>query len=348
MPKHLPFNSQYLQNFQVVEQREGNISRFPHTGQLPKLLRALNLEFRAGLPDRIARVDHRAKDYMKIQLEYGAGMFCFHFNKARRDGLSLFVLTDPNRISRISIVQQITEHKQIGGLHRFKFYGGDDFFTEMHLNGRRIGFADHVLDRFSERLPNPIGADLTCFLLSFFGGPVVLMHCNERPAFVCDYQNSIVAFPIRQSDTEYFLPTCLGPDEISRLEPILPPPAYNFYYDPAYKDPKLRNWNTVDYMYEMKNKWDLRTPLSFPQLGTKKKFSWLQLGQTIAEACERSGFKEGSRMVLRDNIPGNCSINLLPGKEEELYDVLEDLKIRRPGGDWEQIAATQKASHPEW
>jgi len=31
MPKHLPFNSKYLQNFQVVEQREGNISRFPAT-----------------------------------------------------------------------------------------------------------------------------------------------------------------------------------------------------------------------------------------------------------------------------------------------------------------------------
>ena len=46
MTSYLPFNSKYLPDFQVVEEREGNISRFPHTDQLPKLLRALNLEFR--------------------------------------------------------------------------------------------------------------------------------------------------------------------------------------------------------------------------------------------------------------------------------------------------------------
>jgi hypothetical protein len=67
MKKYLPFDSSYLANFQVVEQREGNISRFPHTDQLPVLLRALNNEFRSGLPDRIARVDHRANDYMKME-----------------------------------------------------------------------------------------------------------------------------------------------------------------------------------------------------------------------------------------------------------------------------------------
>jgi len=57
--KHLPFESIYRQDFQVVEQRQGNVTLYPHTDQLPVLLRALNLEFYGALPDRVARVDHR-------------------------------------------------------------------------------------------------------------------------------------------------------------------------------------------------------------------------------------------------------------------------------------------------
>jgi hypothetical protein len=67
MTNYLPFNSIYLPDFHVVEDWDGNISRFPHTAQLPKLCRALNLEFRSGLPDKIARVDHRANGFSKMQ-----------------------------------------------------------------------------------------------------------------------------------------------------------------------------------------------------------------------------------------------------------------------------------------
>lgn len=76
MTKSFPFHSPYLPNFQVVEQREGNISLFPHTEQLPKLLRALNMEFHAGLPAQIARVDNRAKDYVKLVKSMAALLFC--------------------------------------------------------------------------------------------------------------------------------------------------------------------------------------------------------------------------------------------------------------------------------
>jgi len=257
MPKHLPFNSKYLQDFEVVEQREGNIGRFPHTEQLPKLLRALNLEFRAGLPDKIARVDHRAKDYMKIQRHQAVLMFCSFINRARQDNLRLRALLDRNLVARISIVQQVIERQERGLLHRFKFYGGDDLFTETYLNGRRIVFAGHVIDRFSERVPNHAGTDLTNFLLLFFGSPAILMECNNSPAFVYSYDESVMAFPIRESDTEkeYFFSTCLTGEVINRLQPLLPPVAYTHTYDAAYQMPAIRNWNPIGWQLGLCELW---------------------------------------------------------------------------------------------
>src|SRR5689334_10740737 len=40
--KHNPFQSIYRENFEVVEQRRGKVRWYPHTEQLPVLLRALN------------------------------------------------------------------------------------------------------------------------------------------------------------------------------------------------------------------------------------------------------------------------------------------------------------------
>ncbi len=59
MPKHVPFASIYRPRFEVVEERRGNVSRYPHTEQLPLLLRALNLEFYTPLPGHIARTNKR-------------------------------------------------------------------------------------------------------------------------------------------------------------------------------------------------------------------------------------------------------------------------------------------------
>ena len=44
-----PFESIYRKKFEVVEQRAGHVSHYPHIDQLLLLLRALNLEFLGGL-----------------------------------------------------------------------------------------------------------------------------------------------------------------------------------------------------------------------------------------------------------------------------------------------------------
>ena len=91
-PKHAPFQSIYRENFEVVQERRGRLTLYPHTNQLPLLLRALNLEFYGALPGRIARVDHRGDGFHKLVLHYSAMMFCQHFNRTRADRLVVSAL----------------------------------------------------------------------------------------------------------------------------------------------------------------------------------------------------------------------------------------------------------------
>ena len=336
--KHLPFNSIYLPNFEVVEQRVGNFSFFPHTEQLPKLLRALNFTFHAVLPDRIARVDRRAKDLQKIEKHAAALMFCNQFNAARGDDLRLQALTDKDLVARISIVQQIIEHTPKGQLHRFKFYGGDDFFTDIYLNGKGIVFSGHAVARFFERVPNPVGTDLTCLFEVIYGSPTVAMHCDSSLAFVYDYQGSVIALPVREQEKEFIFATCLSINEINRLEPILPPPIFNLHYDPVYTEPVVRNWDVNAQVQMLLNSWQRKVPVPPPEKTEIDEMSWPEFAHKISDLTRYCGSGEDSRFLFLDNIPGPCTMRLRPGGQEKRHIILEDVKRLHPD-DWERIIA---------
>jgi hypothetical protein len=127
--KHSPFQSNYRPDFELVEQREGNRRLFPHTDQLPHLSRAISFEFYRPLPDRFARVDHRADGFHNIVLHTAAMMFCSCVNGARPDGLHLYYLPDASLVTKVAVVQQITESTRLGSLHSFRFYSGTEFFS---------------------------------------------------------------------------------------------------------------------------------------------------------------------------------------------------------------------------
>ncbi|MSU63592.1 MAG: hypothetical protein EXS31_14545 [Pedosphaera sp.] len=158
--KHLPFQSSYRQDFQVVEERRGNVTLYPHTEQLPSLSRALDLEFYNALPARIARVDHRADGYRKLMLWNAARIFFVHINRDRADDVRLFLYLTPELVTKIAVIQHIKESTRQGLAHHFRFFNGTDFLPDIHLLGRRIVFAGHVLDRFSKRVPHRLGEDL--------------------------------------------------------------------------------------------------------------------------------------------------------------------------------------------
>src|ERR1051325_875431 len=185
--KHVPFDSIYRADYEVVEQREGNTSLYPHTGQLPVLARAMDLEFHGALPPRIARVDARADGFHKILLAHSAMLFCGAVNGSRNENLRLIHLPTPDLVTRVAVVQQLTTTTPRGLCHRSRFYTRDGFLPDIHLSGKRLVFSDHVLQRFSARAPDKIGSDLTTFFLVFYGSPLVAMPVGPGRAFVVQY-----------------------------------------------------------------------------------------------------------------------------------------------------------------
>jgi hypothetical protein len=344
VPKHAPFQSIYRENFEVVQERRGRLTLYPHTEQLPLLLRALNLEFYGKLPDRIARVDHRGDGFNKLVLHYSAMMFCQHFNRTRADRLRLFDLPDANLVSRISIVQQITEEHPRGLAHRFRFYTGPDFFPEIRLSGRRLEFADHVLQRFSARVPNHIGEDLSNFLEIFYGHAQISLPCGSGRAFVMPYNSSILAFPYREDTPgEYFVATCLTPNEMNHLTPEMPSCVHNFHYQPEYVSPTRRHWLPAQKMLEIYACWVKKAPLIEPQK-RRDVFKWdHNFGLIMRQAITLQGYGPGSTILFQDNVVGPHIARLGPGKQENLRDEMAICKAGEPDYDWDAAFARRDA-----
>jgi hypothetical protein len=306
--KHNPFQSIYREEFEVVEQRLGNATLYPHTDQLPLLHRALNLEFLGPLPGNIARVDKRGDGFHKIMLRHAALMYCSFLNDVRADGLRLYALPDADLVTRLTIVQQVTENTPLGRVHRFRFYGPDGFFPEVRLSGKRIAFADHVLQRFSQRVPNPVGADIANLLSSFYGNNLIGLPVGPGRAFIMGYHDSILGFTYKESADEYFLTTCLTVNEMSSLREEKPVRAYNFHYGEAFTEPADR-CEPVKNMAAYIGIWRQRTPFTVnpsPRARTQKELrrEWSQMAQRIREIVLIEGHGPGSDLQFIDYIPG--------------------------------------------
>jgi hypothetical protein len=317
--KHVPFQSIYREEFEVVEQRQGTLRFYPHTEQLPVLLRALNLEFHGALPARIARVDRRAVGFDKLVLFYEGLIFCNGINGTRSDRLRLFNLVNPDLVTKVAIVQQITEETRRGMCHRFRFYAGDDFFPEIRLSGKKLVFADHVLQRFSARVPNNVGEDLTSFLRAFYSAPLIAISVGPGRAFVTDYEDSILAFTYKESDTEFFITTCLTVNEINTLELESPPRVFNFHYGETFTPPRVRNWKPSVNMMALYSRWQKKCQLKPPEPPLQKS-EWHRIGYCVKDYVIKKGHAPGSRLCFIDNIPAPCVFELCPGEVEPQYD----------------------------
>ena len=262
--KHSPFQSIYRENFEVVEQRQGNLTFYPHNDQLPILARALNFEFYGGLPPKLARVDHRADGFHKIALKTAALMFGGYINGGRADQLRLFYYLTPDLVAKITLVQQITEHTRRGLHHRFRWYGTHEFFPDIYLSGKQLIFSDHVLQRFRARVPECVSDDMSTFLMLFFGTPIISMSVGPSRAFILEYMDSILAFTYEETASEYIVTTCLTIHEINTLIVELPPVAHNLHYGPAFTPPRLRHWFPTKYMHKLHECWKRKVPFAPP------------------------------------------------------------------------------------
>ncbi len=336
-PKHVPFASAFRPNFEVVEERHGKVSLFPHTEQLPLLYRALNLEFRNALPDYIARTDRRGDGFHKQMLRHAALLYCNLFNAARTDGLHLQALPDYDLVTRPAIVQQLTRETRRGALHRFKFYGGGDFFEEVRISGRQIAFTDHLLQRFTARVPNRVGEHLSWLLLVIFGSPIIALPVGPGLAFILPYNESILAFPFELEDNEIVLTTCLTIHEMNSLERQLPPLAFNVHYGPTCAVPRIRHWLPAKWMFEAYEKWERKVPLPPPQPEMSSRLTWHRVAHLIRDSETAKGHGPGTKFSFLDHIPGPYVVDYLPTVPEPRVDERQVHKNVDPDPNWDDI-----------
>ena len=107
--RHWPFESKYLEKFEIVEEQRDGLRLFPHTEQLPLLSKAINQEFTAGLTTRLAATNESGDTYRKLELRSLAQHFCQMLNGARPDHL----LWQTNRV-RQSCVRPVRRTRPDG------------------------------------------------------------------------------------------------------------------------------------------------------------------------------------------------------------------------------------------
>jgi len=338
--KHVPFQSSLRPNFEVVEQRQGAVSYFPHSDQLPILHRALQLEFRGALPNGIAKVNTKSDGFRKVLLSDAAQFFAHLVNGGRQDGLTLFQLHDRDLLARIAVVQQVTESTRLGQCHRFKFYAGADFAPEIFLSGKEIIFAQHTLERFNERVPHIAGEALSLFLLHFLAGQFVAAPVNGGRAFLmpADEQGGFLAFPFQESATEFFITTCLTMKEIHDLVLELPTQGFNFHYDRPFHAPKVRHWNVVKRAKDCCDAWDRKHVVQHRTKPISDK-NWYRVASFLKELAIKQGHGPGSQLNFLDDVPGPCVAEYKPGVTPGRWDELAVYQEAAPKYDWNKILA---------
>ncbi len=321
--KHVPFESIYRQEYEIVEEHRGNLRLYPHTDQLPIISRAINLEFYGALPNKIAYADHRADGFHKIALHEAALMFCAGVNGCRSDRLRLLGLMDEHLVAKPAVVQQISEHTPRGLRHRFRFFFSDHFFPDIYLSGKAIVVSDHILQRFSARVPDNVADDLVLFLLLLYGSPTVSMPVGHGRALVMPCIRSLVAFTYDETDTEYILTTCLTVDQIHSLVLEKPVQPVNFHYGPQFTRPRIRNCSPARWAEDVHERWVRKEPVPPPQERPRRLSDWHRVAQAIKAAVIKRGHGPASRIYFHDNIVGPNFMEGKPGRTEARYDDLD-------------------------
>lgn len=320
--RHWPFESKYLRDFEVVEERRNGLRLFPHTDQLPLLSKAINREFEFGLTSRLVYADHRADHWRKLQLYEAVQVFCSIINAARPDRLHVSPYYTPELLTRIAVVQHITETCPGGLAHRFRFFRDESFLPDVHLAGKQMVFASHVMDRYEERALRTAYHPLAMFLIEFFGSaklPVRLL--GNRPGLAFLTGGSMVAMPYKETAHEYFFLSTLSPVKIDVLTIPEPLPPMHLHYGPTYQPPaKCIN---RDVLVELIQKhWRDKAPPRDERDHERQlleHMSFNRLVRQIDRVLRQEGHDEQSRLVFQDGIHGPF---VLIGDQP------------RPGSDW--------------
>ncbi|MCG3150303.1 MAG: hypothetical protein PCFJNLEI_03786 [Verrucomicrobiae bacterium] len=255
-----PFESKYLRDFAVVEERRGQLRLFPATEQLPLLSKAIDAEFKAGLTERLAHTDARANGFRKHQLAEIALFFCTVANRARPDHLHIQPYYTPDLLTQIAVVQQITEVGVGGNRHWFRYFYRDAFLPDVFLCGKRPVISGHALTRYSERAVRWDCAPVVSLLTHLVYRPPLFLCLNEnQTVFAFEAESSVVVMPFEETTTEFFFLTTLSPDGRSTLGPLTPVRPAHFHYGPTLLSP-VGDFDLAEHTAEMLERWRNQAP----------------------------------------------------------------------------------------
>ena len=226
-----PFESKFLRDFAVVEERHNGLRLFPATDQLPLLSQAITREFEYGLTSRLAHTDGRADNWRKLCLWRAADSFCQYLNSARPDHLHVKPYYTPELLTHVAIVQQVTHTTPQGNHHWFRYFRNHDFLPDIYLSGKRIIFTTHAIDRYAQRADesnlHPVNRLLTDFL---YAVPLILNLDGNTAAFVFSAGGTLAAMPFQMLGEDIICLTTLSPTEIKSLAMYDPPVRAHFHY----------------------------------------------------------------------------------------------------------------------
>jgi hypothetical protein len=233
----LPSHLAYLRDFNLVEERRGDVRLFPHTEQLPAIFKAIQNEFLTGLSARMANTDQRADDFRKFTLSFVVKCFCLQFNSIGEDTLLVLPYFSRDGVAGLSVAQHIQKSEELGIKHSFRFFAGKDFLPPIFLSGKQFAFASHVLDRFRERVTSGSSRNIGELLwLLFSSSANIALRPNGNGEAIVKPDFRLV-FPYEESANEYLFMTCLTDNEVRYLSPVEPPRRLYFHYGQTFTPP---------------------------------------------------------------------------------------------------------------
>jgi len=309
------FKSKYLRDFSMVDERHGSRHLFPATEQLPALSRAIDEEFKAGLTSRLAATDGRADSWRKLQLWKSGTAFCQIINSERPDHLHIQPVYTPEFVTRIAVVQHITQSESGGNRHWFRAYRDNAFLPDIYLSGKRVSFSSHAIERYNQRSTNNHVNPTVALVSEFFYTVITVVKLNDtNPALAIDAGGTLAVLPFEETATGFFILTTLSPHEVIHLAPIVPMRRLYLHYGPAFTQPAAPIFNIAKHTGKLLERWRRKQPLQVRTAteGSLRSCSWTSIVQLVNTVMHGEGFTEASRLLFHDGVYGPTVLTSTP------------------------------------
>jgi len=311
-----PFESKYLRDFAVVEERRHGLRLFPATEQLPLLSSAINREFESGLTSRLASTDARGDMWRKLCLWKSANSFCQYLNSARPDHLHVQPYYTPELVTQVAVVQQVTRITRNGNQHWFRFFHGDAFLPDIYLAGKRVIFTTHAIDRFAERADDSNLHAVNRLLTDFFYAvPLILQLDGHSYAFAFPAGGTLAAMPFVFEGEELVCLTTLSPNEISSLAAPDPLVRSHFHYGPQRPTRLSRtNFKLDAHAEKVLKLWRDKIPCADMRETYDKlqHFTWTFHVQLTPKTLRNQGMTKDSSLEFYDDVYGPTVLTRTP------------------------------------